>query len=388
MRPNPGGYIPPDEIIGRDRLVSRLWEVLERQSLLLVAERRIGKTCVITKMRATAREGVLAIWMDVEGVRTPLEFVEVLLRQLDVHLSGLRRWAIRTQQLLARFGEAQAGPVKLPPAAALQWKALLATLLEDVERHHEGAIVLFLDELPLMLHNVKGQGGETQAMEVLDVLRTARQTHPKLRMVFTGSIGLHHVISSLRDSGYANDPTNDMFTDEVPPLDEKDAEHLAAVLLEGTGVQTEEPEAVAAAVAHSVDCNPYYVHYLVAKLPTDAPVTPEAVQAVVSECLTDGSDPWHLAHYRQRIGNYYALQEQPLVLAVLDTVAASDQPLRFKDLFNLVKARVATEAAEEVRVIADLLRRDHYLQLQPGSTYDFKFPLVKRWWRLNRGLQA
>ena len=67
----------------------------------------------------------------------------------------------------------------------------------------------------MMLDNIKQDSGEKVAMEVLDTLRSLRQmsgnqSPSKLRMVFTGSIGLHHVISSLKQAGYANAPTNDL----------------------------------------------------------------------------------------------------------------------------------------------------------------------------------
>ncbi len=52
MRTNPGGQIDPAQIIGRDELIKRLWEILSRQSLVLTAERRMGKTSVVLKMKA------------------------------------------------------------------------------------------------------------------------------------------------------------------------------------------------------------------------------------------------------------------------------------------------------------------------------------------------
>ncbi|BCL36987.1 hypothetical protein [Nostoc sp. MS1] len=50
LRANPGGEIAPAEVFGRDTLIQNLWRVLERQSLVLSAERRMGKTCVVKKM--------------------------------------------------------------------------------------------------------------------------------------------------------------------------------------------------------------------------------------------------------------------------------------------------------------------------------------------------
>ena len=51
MKANPGGQIDFKAVIGRERLIQVLWETVEQQSLVITAERRIGKTTVIKKMR-------------------------------------------------------------------------------------------------------------------------------------------------------------------------------------------------------------------------------------------------------------------------------------------------------------------------------------------------
>ena len=50
MKTNPGGEVAPANIVGRDDLIAQLRETLEHQSVVLVAERRIGKTSIIKKM--------------------------------------------------------------------------------------------------------------------------------------------------------------------------------------------------------------------------------------------------------------------------------------------------------------------------------------------------
>ncbi|BAZ14493.1 hypothetical protein NIES4071_63370 [Calothrix sp. NIES-4071] len=52
MKANPGGQVAPSDVVGRDSLISSFWDILERQSLVLSAERRMGKTCIIKKMQA------------------------------------------------------------------------------------------------------------------------------------------------------------------------------------------------------------------------------------------------------------------------------------------------------------------------------------------------
>ena len=49
MKANPGGQLDPSDIVGREELIDRLWRVLRRQSLVLVAVRRMGKTCIVKK---------------------------------------------------------------------------------------------------------------------------------------------------------------------------------------------------------------------------------------------------------------------------------------------------------------------------------------------------
>ncbi|NJL68509.1 MAG: hypothetical protein HC894_20835 [Microcoleus sp. SM1_3_4] len=54
MKANAGGEIAPAEVLGRNKLIADLWGILEQQSVILSAERRMGKTSVIKKMRSEA----------------------------------------------------------------------------------------------------------------------------------------------------------------------------------------------------------------------------------------------------------------------------------------------------------------------------------------------
>lgn len=111
--------------------------------------------------------------------------------------------------------------------------------IDLIHENDENTKLLFLwDEMPFMLVNIRDGEGEQTAMQVLDHLRWLRQTHSGLRMVITGSIGLHHVIASLKEKRYANSPVNDMAAIDVQPLSEADAAHLASLLIAGEGLQS------------------------------------------------------------------------------------------------------------------------------------------------------
>jgi len=391
MRPNPGGHISASEVVGRDVLIRRLWAALEQQSVVLVAERRIGKTTVVRKMVADAAEGVLPLWMDVEGLRTPLEFAQAVFDHLRRRLPKYRRAAHRVHQFLERYKGTSIGPVTIPAAAAREWKPLLESIFGDlvaVQADEYDRVVLIFDELPLMLQKIVHSASEETAVDLLDTLRACRQTHPTLRMVYTGSVGLHHVVRRLRDAHYVGSPMNDMLLEEVPVLDLRHATRLAALLLEGAGVVTDGLDGVAQAIAGAVDGHPFLIHHLARELARAASVEPAAVEATVRQCLTDGQDRWDMGHFAKRIAHYYTEAEQPIVRAVLDALAASSEPLSVSALLQAVKAVVPIEGDEPTRGVLDLMRRDHYLQTDESGRYDFKLFIVKRWWRLDRGIES
>jgi hypothetical protein len=387
MRANPGGYIPPHEVIGRDRFIERLWEILERQSLVLTAERRMGKTSIIRKMEAEAPADKLAVFHELENVNTPLMFVQLVFDDVSQYLSRSSRTAQRVLDFLRSLGGVEIGGViKLPDNLASEWEPILTKAIEDLVEHQERTLIFLWDELPIMLDNIKRHHGEKVAEQVLNTLRSLRQMHPGLRMVYTGSIGLHHVITSLKRSGYANAPTNDMYKVDVPPLSPQDGQELAQQLLQGEAIQTEGMAQLAQDIANAVDNCPYYIHHIVDELKHRGPDPP--IAELVNGRLTASNDPWDLRHYYDRIRTYYTSGEQPFALDLLDILAEAEQPLAFDELFNRLKAHQATEDRETVRHVLRLLHDDHYLTRHADGTFQLRFSLIQRWWRLERGLAS
>lgn len=390
MRANPGGQLAVSEIIGRERLIEHIWRSLERQSVVLSAERRIGKTSIMHKMQAEADPRTeIVFFSDLERIYTPLELVETILHDVEEHLSIRQRSANTFRKLLNQLaGTEIGGVVKLPAAVASHWKDLLVSIVNDLMEQEERLVYFFWDEVPLMLYNIKNREGETAAMEILDTFRALRQIHRNLRMVFTGSIGLHNVLTSLRRTGYANDPTNDMDTIEVPPLEEGKAVRLASLLIAGERIAVLNHEEICRTVADEVNGFPYFIHHVVdemARAPSGESSS-DTVRQIVETALTNAQDRWHLRWYRERIDNYYEPEERAVALALLDALASAEEKLSFDDLFNFVKHKVETNDAEAVREILNRLGKDHYTAQDTSGGFFFRFPLIKRYWRLHRGL--
>ncbi len=82
MKPNPGGIITGDEIVNREQEINSIWRALEVQSVVLISERRVGKTSVLRKMEVNPQNDWTPILYWVEGKRHPIEFVEGLYETL------------------------------------------------------------------------------------------------------------------------------------------------------------------------------------------------------------------------------------------------------------------------------------------------------------------
>lgn len=388
MRANPGGSIDPREVVGRGTLIQHVWDTLDRQSVVMTAERRIGKTCVIRKMQSEAPPAWFPIYQDLERIHSAEEFAQEVLATVQGFLGRWQKAAHRALRFLeersVKLSGLEVGAVRERP-----WKTLLIHSIEDlVEARTQQRLVFFWDEVPFMLDNIRRREDEDIAAEVLDTLRALRQTHASFRMVFTGSIGLHHVLARLKAADYSNEPTNDMHKIEVPPLAPADGRELALRLIEGEQLLCPDEVAAADAIASEADCVPFYIHHIVRQLKTSQRrATPESVAQIVREQLVDANDPWELAHYRDRIGIYYPeADDARLVRLVLDDLALSSEPRSVRELVAAVNAQTAVSDRDRLLTILRLLERDHYLQRTPDGRYAFRFPLIRRWWRLDRGI--
>ena len=389
MKANPGGQIDIKSVIGRDALITRLWETVESQSLLVTAERRIGKTTVMKKMEGEPTAGWLPVYQDLESCHSAMEFAMTVYREVHRFLSGKGKFTRRSKEFFGAFGGTEIGGVfKLPDKDAASWKDVLTKAIEDLihENDEETKLLFLWDEMPFMLMNIGKGEGEQTAMQVLDHLRWLRQTHSGLRMVITGSIGLHHVITSLKEKGYANSPVNDMASIDVPPLSQDDAAHLAGLLIVGEGLISPDQAAAKVAIAREADCFAFYIHHIVRGLKfggLDATTT--NVTKVVATYLVDPNDPWQLIHYRERISTYYP-DDQKTVSLILDQLAVQEGTVAVNELLAMLKGASQFDDRERLLRLLSLMESDHYLGRADDGRYQFRFPLIRRWWKLNRGL--
>ncbi len=384
MKANPGGNLDPTQVYGRDALIEMLWDRLDSQSVLINAERRIGKTQILRKMLLEPRSPWKPVFRDLEKIHTAQEFAELVYDDVQQFLGK----ADKARNFIRRMlEENETDYVNLK---ARTWKQLLTSAIEDLMKAKQPhRLVFFWDEVPYMLESIRKNDGAGLAAEVLDTIRSLRIEQSAFRVVFTGSIGLHHVLSRLSAAGIPTSAKNDMFQVTVTPLAPVDAESLAVDLLRGEGLlSSSEPDAVST-LAEEVDYFPYYIHHVVAGLRIEQlTATENNIRDFVARQLVDASDPWQLAHYRTRLTTYYPDgNDAEKVATILDVLSITVSPLTVEEILRRANTREAgiADRSDALRLLRSM-DADHYLSRDTDGCYRFRFPLICRWWKLDRGL--
>ena len=388
MQINPGGRLDIQDVIGRDNEIDRYWGVLKRQGLVISAERRIGKTHIILKMRDECRSGYLPFYQDLEAVHSIVDLIRSIYNTIQQSSSispgfktRLAKWSLLIPRKVAGFD--------LPMADSI-WQDLLAKAFDDLISMADNRTVLMLwDEFPLMLHNLQRREGDDYTIRLLDHLRALRLANADhLRFLFTGSVGLHLVLRSLRKAGSANDPVNDMLSLTVPPMAHRDTCDLAAALLKETRAVPAQISDLALGITNKIGGFPYYIHHVVDQLDQlGRPPTLKDVTAAVDKLVYDPHDPANLNYYVTRLSSYYADTERSLALIVLDTMAGQPSPISVSELLNLCKHQSPSLADQQLREVLAVLAEDHYIEASKGTDgmmYDFRWQLVKKWWKGTR----
>lgn len=380
-------------IYGRDSFIADTWAALLGKSLYMNDLRRIGKTCIIREMQAVPPVGWLTVFSDLEGTHTVEEFAALVYKDSAVVLTKKKKALRKMSALLGKAAGAEVvGILKLPDDQVAPWKDVLRMTFDDmVEALSElpgTRLVFFWDEVPYLLENIAKRQGKDTAEQVLDLLRELSQRHDDIRLLLTGSIGIHHVLRSLWGDGYKGSPLNHMNLIQPGPLESEHATAFAKSEIVRRKLLCADADAASAsssAVAELVSHVPFYIEKLVARLPLGVHLTPALIEAELEKELRSDKSDWDLDYYRRRVKVTFP-QTEKLVLAILDTVATSAAPaLAFQEIRRLIAARMEIDD-EVLREHLKLLCMDHYLVRDEANAYRFYLPLIRRWWVVSRSL--
>jgi hypothetical protein len=390
LKANPGGNIPPTQAIGRDKLCARCWKILDRQSLRLENERRLGKTTVLRKMQAETPKNTRSLLMEIGGLSSTTGFIEEFIAKIDAAIPEKGgSFKTRARNVIGAVAGMEISGFRIPASVKSHWREILLGCFDELTKLTSDRIVFFWDEMPWMLQKIKVSEGDAAVVDLLDTLRDIRQTHNNIRMVLTGSIGFHHILTMFEKKGIPSRLVNDMRLVDIGPLAKADACELARRLLIGEDIKVDDWDATTLALYEQTGGIAFYIHSVVSRLALEGDASPGLVDEHVVNCLVEPDDPWEMRHFNTRLKAYYHDWEHT-ARAILDKICAEGE-CAIAELHECVRVNPHTpKDAFDTQATVDLLRKlslDHYIVERPTGSrrYRFKFALLQRWWHLERG---
>jgi len=397
MKANPCGMVTGEAIIGREYEIDEIWGALEKRSVLLTAERRVGKTSVLRKMSGHPRNGWIPLLCWVEQCGHPIDCVQKIYDEaLEMEVQSKKGiWLNRIRAGYKALAGTEIAGWQLPLIKS-DWKRLLCNLVEDVAENTGNRMLIMLDEFPLMVSkmDMSPDVGPFIAMEFLDTLRALRQEFEpsnQIRFVLSGSIGLHIVLETLRKGHeYKSNPISGMGTIVLSGMCEADVRLMCRRYLDEEGITREDPDEFDKRMFECTDGLPLYVQYVCERF-QDAKrtkVAPDDVDRAVREML-DNRTIEGFVYAAERIESYYAkLGRDRMAALILKRLSHEAEYFPEKAIIDYVRSQMTVEYDDVVRSALELLWDDNYL-VRDTSTgdrcYRFRYRIMRQWWKINRG---
>jgi hypothetical protein len=389
------GNVPDvHELYGRDEFISGVWRTLEADNVLLLAPRRFGKTGVMRHLVKQPTDGFLPVYLDVEDVYEPADFVWRVAKELfaNERLRSILRVAKGLPRAIQRWFaetfdelEFEGAKVKFKDAISDSWQIAAKRLIVEMN-NCDFTVVFIFDEFPAMLDNLCCASPDP-AREILSWFRAIRlqqkQQLRRFRFVVGGSTGIDLVVRRL-DVG---EKLNDFKRMYLPPLEMKDAFKLATDLATTNEIGVDE-KAIGRILKHIGPPVPYFIHVFFAQLGQLSPrqrerVTINTVDRVYVERILGPTCKQYFGHYEQRLGRHGDGRRRA-ARAILTTVAnANGGCIRSRELYNVARNAWKQEFDEEVfnDLLADL-ECDWYLKRDSKTDeYGFMLDVMRDWWK-------
>ena len=380
-----GAPVTGDDFFGRVKELLQAHRYLsEKQSLLLSAPRRIGKTSFAKKLISDkTSQKWRCIYIDLQGIATE----EAFLRKLIESFTGggiMEKAGKKVKDLIeSTFNITEGielGALRIDLSRRDNLETLYLRLSETFDYKDDTLVVI--DELPLFLGKLMGRDEQNreEVEFLLNWFRSIRQyENSKIRWIFCGSVGLRNFTNHHRMS----QAINDLIDFKLGELSKEEATGLIVALADSYGL-TIDKNVTTTTLELMQWPIPYFIQLLMDRLILkkqnfwETPVLIEDIECALDEL----SQSDYFMTWDERLDEYRELEY--MARTVLDNVALAEAGLTKEQLLQIVMR--STPITEEPSVRKDLakvmemLEHDGYIIRSEGRR-KFRSPLLRKWWK-------
>jgi hypothetical protein len=247
-------------------------------------------------------------------------------------------------------------------------------------KQNDFQIVLFIDELPEVLHNLNKNNKKEEAIIILKNLRRWRQEDQfrNFRLVLAGSIGIHYVIKTIEGR---NVDCNDFHKVKFEALTKEEAiEYVRWATGNKATIQYSE-----ALMQHLLSKIRYYLPYFInlmlheinrkARKDKNSAITINDIDSAFDEVVKNSD---HFKDWKSRLFDYMPLTDAEFVNEILIFIAHKNAISKQK----LHDIAIRNGRKNDYMDFIDGLEEDGYIT-EENNTYIFISPFLQAFWKRN-----
>lgn len=396
-----GKWVCGDEFWDREADIELFLERIEAGGhLLLVAQRRMGKTSLMREVARRLEGDYTCLFVDLQKAKGGPDAVVELGLAVHPHKSlwqkargALGSACTTALDRIEKIGGDDIAVTLRAGVTAGDWASKADRLLAIIAAGGK-PVLLLLDEVPIMVNRLlRGADGAITAegrelaYEFLSWLRDNSIRHQgKIMMVLSGSIGIEPVLHEAGLSATIN--TFEAF--ELRPWDKSVAQGCLQALASQYDLELDE-EVAADMVDRLGCCIPHHVQLFFAQLRywcvragVNRPVLAD-VETVYQEDMLGSRSHAELTHYEERLRLVLGAEAYPLALEMLTEASVVGRLTR--EALDALEGRYAPgeePASGTEKHILWILEHDGYLRPDEDG-YAFVSTLLRDWWRKRHG---
>lgn len=387
MKISIGNPVTGNDFFGREQEQSQLWQKLDRNHIMLLAPRRIGKTSLMLRLCSTASEHSFKASI---ASFAPCENEMDCLRSIA---NAISKDAKLAKQFKKKFAKALknikgvklsflgvGGGIDLQAGTENDWREVgeaLAGTLASLD----GLWLICVDELPVfILKLLSRENGLDRTKSFLYWFRDLRQNyHKNVRWILAGSIGMDTI--ALRFD--LTDTINDLDPYPLGAFSEETADHFLSHLAASYyfNINADVRHYMIQRVGWPV---PYYLQLLFDKLERQNNKKNSANRIMVDEAFEELLEPAYKIHFdywRQRLKEELGQPDSNYAMQLLNAVCR-EQTGASRSVLNQILQEYIQEPEkkkETLRYLLDVLENDGYLIINEDR-YHFRLEWLRQYW--------
>ena len=396
-----GNWVDGDRFWDRESDIDLLRQKInEGAHILLVAQRRMGKTSIMKELKRRLMTQYTCIFVDLQKSRSVEDAIVAISLALEPHKSLWNKtkglFSNILNKLTENIEEVNLGELGIKLRAGLtagNWSEKGDSLF-SILAENDKPVLLLIDEVPLLVNYIlKGEDFKitrervNKVDEFMSWLRKNSQEHQgKIRIILSGSIGFEPILRQASLSA----TINNFQPYDLKPWDEKTAIGCIEALAREYGVYLKD-HAATAMVKKLGCCIPHHVQmffshvYDRCKRRDRMDFFPDEVNDIYDVEMLGIRGHAELTHYEERLKLVIGPEIFPLALEILTETAVTSNLSR-NAILNIQKGyafetRKAQEATEETLRV---LEHDGYIKMKDGH-FVFESHLLRDWWVKRHG---